>query len=267
LEEYTEPGALHGHQYAIIPEWVLHHQALTDRAVRLFAVLARYANDEGRAFPGRRKLAGLLRCSVDTVDRTLTELVNACAVTVEAVHRPNGSQTSNSYWVWPATPAAAVRPPLGTGAAPQPQPCGPPSRTGAAPFISNESQLVTKTSGKRYTRESSSLFGSNEAETASVPTVGFDEFWEAYPRKVAKGSARRAWGAAARKAGAARLVEAAAAYAADPHRVARYTKHPASWLNGECWDDPPCEPPAEPAKKPAQRIDTDRGGKSGRIKL
>lgn len=56
---------------------------MSDRAIRLFALLTRYADRDGRGFPGRRALAERLRCSVDSIDRALRELVDAGAVRVE----------------------------------------------------------------------------------------------------------------------------------------------------------------------------------------
>lgn len=69
----------------------------------------------------------------------------------------------------------------------------------------------------------------------------FARFWDAYPRKVGKGEARKAW---------VRLVKAdvdldqviagAERYRDDPLRKRRgdeYTKHPGPWLNAERWAD------------------------------
>lgn len=69
---------------------------------------------------------------------------------------------------------------------------------------------------------------------------GFAAFWAAYPRKTAKGTARRAWAkAVAAGADPAALVAAAARYAASPGRKPDYTCHPATWLNQERWEDDP----------------------------
>ena len=68
--------------------------------------------------------------------------------------------------------------------------------------------------------------------------LDFDAFWTAYPRKVAKGMARRAWLKALRITDAVTVMTAldaqkAAGFGRDPV----FTKHPATWLNGECWAD------------------------------
>ncbi|PDT82914.1 DUF1376 domain-containing protein [Sinorhizobium sp. BJ1] len=73
----------------------------------------------------------------------------------------------------------------------------------------------------------------------------FDEvFWRAYPKKAAKGAALRAYRAARKKAGADEIMSAVHRYADERRNEdARYTKAPASWLNGECWSDQPSKQP------------------------
>lgn len=63
----------------------------------------------------------------------------------------------------------------------------------------------------------------------------FDQFWQLYPRKIGKGQARRAFGAALKKASAAQIL---AALQKQPfHPQERFQPHPATWLNGERWLD------------------------------
>ena len=66
----------------------------------------------------------------------------------------------------------------------------------------------------------------------------FDLFWTAYPRRVAKGAARRAWAKAAAIADPARILEALEAQrAAGVFKETIYTPYPATWLNQERWED------------------------------
>lgn len=74
----------------------------------------------------------------------------------------------------------------------------------------------------------------------TAPPAAFSEWWQAYPKKVAKGNAVKAYKTAIKKIDHAALVAATVAYAgsvegADP----KFIPHPASWLNGERWDDVP----------------------------
>lgn len=73
----------------------------------------------------------------------------------------------------------------------------------------------------------------------------FDHWFDNFPRKTAKGQARKAYKSALKKTDASTLLRAARAYAAT--RVGeddKFTKHPATWLNGECWLE---ETPKTPA--------------------
>lgn len=84
---------------------------------------------------------------------------------------------------------------------------------------------------------------------ARVNDTGFDEFWAAYPRKVAKGTARGAWVKALKRGISAEHITAAATRAAAQWRAAhtepRFIPHPATWLNGERYDDEPEQTPAQ----------------------
>ena len=83
----------------------------------------------------------------------------------------------------------------------------------------------------------------------------FAAFWAAYPRHEARANAVRAYVGALKKCDAQTILEGALRYAADPNRQQQYTKHPASWLNAECWYDDPL---------PASRPVTSGGSESGR---
>lgn len=65
----------------------------------------------------------------------------------------------------------------------------------------------------------------------------FVEFWSVYPRREAKGQARKAWATAVRKVDPATILAGAKRYRDLPGREAAFTKLPATWLNGECWGD------------------------------
>ena len=63
----------------------------------------------------------------------------------------------------------------------------------------------------------------------------FERFWSAYPRKVGKGQARKAWISAIRTAEPEQIIEAVRLQQFDPRE--RFQPHPATWLNGERWLD------------------------------
>lgn len=71
----------------------------------------------------------------------------------------------------------------------------------------------------------------------SVVEGCFDEFWSVYPKRKAKGEARTAFAKALKRTDAQSIIEGAIAYRDDPTRKDEYTKHPATWLNADCWTD------------------------------
>lgn len=79
----------------------------------------------------------------------------------------------------------------------------------------------------------------------------FDVFWAAYPRKVGKAAARKAWPKAFRAAGhdLQLILDGLEAYKAVP-RDAQFTAHPSTWLNGERWNDEPEPAPRQPGERP-----------------
>jgi len=69
---------------------------------------------------------------------------------------------------------------------------------------------------------------------------GFDRFWDAYGKKVDKGHARKAWKRAVKKTSPETIIAAAEEYRAWVDRnetEQRYVAYPATWLNGERWND------------------------------
>jgi len=92
-------------RFVVIPQWVLfgdrpESSGLSDRAVRLYAVLQSYAdNDTHRGYPLRKTLAKALGCSPKSVDRALDELISFGAVTKYRRRDEAGDWTSNEYLV------------------------------------------------------------------------------------------------------------------------------------------------------------------------
>ena len=101
--------------FAMVPEWLLLSQA-TGNAIKLFAILHRHDGDGG-IFPSRHRLADLMRCSVDTIDRLTHQLEKLGAITVEVRFADDGDRTSNAYRLHFAEDAAALRPGSRTDAA------------------------------------------------------------------------------------------------------------------------------------------------------
>lgn len=112
---------------------------------------------------------------------------------------------------------------------------------------SGDRSLETRTSAD----SALSLTKDGEARTPRRPPRGGDDdeefaaFWRVCVRKAGKGQARRAWRRAVKKKPGTELVEAMAEFArtmAAMNVSQEFVPHPASWLNGERWDD---EPPVD----------------------
>lgn len=83
--------------FVIVPEYLLDAN-ISDRAFRLFGILASYANrEDGRATPSRKTLAAKLSCSQSTLDLARHELVEIGALTYSPREREDGGSTSNEY--------------------------------------------------------------------------------------------------------------------------------------------------------------------------
>lgn len=91
-------------------------------------------------------------------------------------------------------------------------------------------------------KEGKSLSGKPRAARSRslTETPEFLEFYEAYPKKVKKPEALKAFFPAVEKVGFPRILEGARRYAEERRgQEKRYTLNPATWLNQECWNDEP----------------------------
>lgn len=100
----------------------------------------------------------------------------------------------------------------------------------------NETQTITQTKPKQNPSVSDSV---SDSITDSDSQNTFVRFWQTYPRRTAKGAAERAWANAIKKAPAETIIEAAAVFAQSDKGRGEYCPHPATWLNGKCWEDDP----------------------------
>jgi hypothetical protein len=203
-------------RFSIVPEWVIDAD-ISDRAVRVYAILARYADSETlQAFPSRETLAKRARCHWRSIDRAIDELVKLGAVT--KTHRKNGdAYQSNIYTL------RRVLPMMSRG-------------------VDTDVQGVV-TPVSRGVDTDVHLTRTTELEPKNVELLNdisrkFDQFWAVYPRKKGKGQARTAFEKALTKTDIDTILAGVEAYKEhedmyDPQFIA----HPSTWLNGERWED------------------------------
>ena len=79
----------------------------------------------------------------------------------------------------------------------------------------------------------------------------FESWWSVYPRKAGKRKAATAFTSARKRATLDELIAGARRYADDPNRVDEFTRHGATWLNGDGWLDEP-EPVRSGRRSPVE---------------
>lgn len=232
------------HPFVQIPAWLIAAD-VSDRAVRLYAVLATYANNRtGEAWPGRRTLADRLRCSPATAWRATRELVDVGALTVTERTTEAGSQTSNLYRIhW-----------------------SPPSRRRDTPHRADATPPIAPTRRELHQEElelppypPSTNAPEPDAVRRTGPPVddppGFGDWYARYPRHTGRRAAVKAYRSALRRGATPESLMAALdgwlpiLSAREP----RYVPYPSTFLNSGDGDSPPA-PDATAAEPPVEVI-------------
>jgi hypothetical protein len=119
---------------------------------------------------------------------------------------------------------------------------------------STDSDRVSADSGSESTESETESKSETETDRSErAPECGSDEdpdfaaFWDAYPNKVGKGAARRAWRSAIRsRHDDPKQIILAAEHFRDlcqrERTEKKYIPHPSTWLNGERYNDDPGSP-------------------------
>lgn len=207
--------------------WAFGLEGINPARKFVLVTLANYADENNSCFPGQDKLARDVGTSVSTVRRALKELEEAGYIVRERRYREDGYRSSDRYF-------------LQVNMTDSPKT--------AEPYRSNEGTLPVKSAdltGHSYERAEPS-----EEPKENRQSLVRDEFLDwylAYPRHEARGQAEKAYVKARQRAPADVLLAGAERYAADPNREKAFTKLPATWLNGQCWEDEPL-PSREPEK-------------------
>jgi len=200
-------------RFSIMPEWIIYSK-LSDKAIRLYAVLARYAdNQTHEAFPSRETLADKMGCSPSSVDRAATELVELGAITKKQRH--------NSSLVYTLRMTRGVVTSDEGGSSPM-----------TRGVVTSDDLTITTELEPEELEPLNTQTGVNES---------FNEFWDVYPKHLQKGEARKAFFKAVNRLGDASVIlEGARRMAADPNLpVKQFIPYPATWLNREGWEDEP----------------------------
>jgi len=203
--------------FVVVPYPII---AMGAHFTQVYAVLRKRAdNADGTCWPSHKRIAEDAGISVRRVQQVLIHLRDAGWIDWEQ-RKSQGKDVPNTSNVYKVFGSATGRQDVPTG-------------THQVPSELRTTELEP--------REELNT----QCAAAHAPDA-FDEFWSVYPAKKAKGAARKAWITATKKATPEAIIAAAARYRDDPYRG--FTKHPATWLNGECWEDEDSEPPPSEAK-------------------
>lgn len=247
--------------FAMLPDQAIKDRDLPLSSLKMLALLALHRNNNedhknlGWSWPSITTLAAEYGCSETYVKRSLKDLADRGYL--EKRHRrANGHQATNLYRVVYDRPGEPdVHPdqsePVVTPANPsrvnselplQGEPVVTPKRQA----LSDKGNTESDTSTGSPTSDSPSDRQNRSAQADHEFELWWDEWSLIAGSKRSKGQARRAWTTARKKASAEILIERVRAYLQrcdDDGTSLRYIKHPATWLNGECWDDDTRRPP------------------------
>ena len=94
--------------------------------------------------------------------------------------------------------------------------------------------------GKRKVRDKSLDQSTRENRVSEIDREFSEQFWPAYPRKVSKGQAEKAYRTARKDTSLEIILAAVLRYAKErAGKDAQFTKHPSVWLNAKSWFDEP----------------------------
>jgi hypothetical protein len=267
--EAAKHGASFGRDKFVWLDQVHADPALTPIAFMIAYVLANLVNErEGFAWPSIARLAAECRVTERGVQKIIRRLVECGHLCVE---RGGGRGETNRYrWIIKSDNGAPRRGKARDG---DRRPCCNDEtphrlkgRTRVHPIdskrVNHGSEKGEQPFEKGRTAIHPTLFKESNYDLSyrlpslsktKIAASAFDAFWQAYPKKVAVNEAMRAFTRATERAPPDDIIRGAARYAAERDgEDPRYTKHPATWLNQDCWRDQPSIPRAFPKDRPAE---------------
>lgn len=225
-----------------VSELVWAHRGLDPTAKLILLRLANAADDSGGSvFPSIPRVAADCGCDERTAQRAIGRLRESGLVVLVAeadamkrrareyridtgALKAGGEPPAQRHPRHSATPGTA--PPL-ADCHPRQIATSPPAQCHPSPGTAPPLTVIEPSVNRQKSRRTE-----DDAE--------FIEFWSAFPRRVAKGAARKAWNAATKKSPAAAIIAAATSFAhicRAEGKPEQYIPHPSTWLNAERWLD------------------------------
>jgi hypothetical protein len=157
----------------------------------------------------------MVNASERSVQRDIQDLQELGELKVEVQNAPTRNQyKSNLYWVQLPGVTAGV--------------------TESHSGVTDSASGVTA-GGVQTLKEP--LLETRNINTHSAQDELFNEFWNAYPRKLDKAAAFRAFKSALKRTKFEDILAGVVAYRNDPARNPDFTKYPATWLNSDAWEN------------------------------
>ena len=193
---------------------VLNKSKATGRAKLVLLGIANHLGDQG-AWPSISTLARYANASERSVKRDIQELVQLGELKVELQNAPTHKQyKTNLYWIT-----------IGSGVTD--------SASGVTAQVSRGDRLGKSGVTPVGTQNINITIKEPSTETSKDR---FDEFWNLYPKKVAKADAIKAWRKAIKRKSPDDLLKLTKLYAEGKLPEMTYIPYPASWLNKELYE-------------------------------
>jgi len=198
---------------ALVPNWIMRRKELSHGAKLLYGRLAQFAGKDGRANPGQRLLATELCVSERMVRKYVHELTSNNLIEVVR----SGKTESNRYQFkkheWMDGDRNKYSGQVGT-------------LFPVTPDISSAHE------GNNVSYKENHIKENQEVSNMRIP---FEQFWDAYGKKVDKTKAQNKWDRLSTK-DQQRAIEHVPGYVrATPDK--QFRKNPVTYLNGKCWLD------------------------------
>jgi hypothetical protein len=195
-------------QYTTVPNWVVRDPKYTPNAFRLLAYLLSHANGYELTYGQIERQTTLGRYAINQAAGFLIE-----EGWLEW-HRVKGLDGRWLAKQWIIKDPAAIVP------------------------LSNDSTMEPFHYGTDNGHKEEQLLEKNTSKETNLKSEAqFEEFWNAYPRKLDKAKAFRAFKSALTRAKFEDVLAGVLAYRNDPKRNPDFTKYPASWLNADSWEN------------------------------
>lgn len=220
---------------------VAQDKRLSLKARGLFLLLQSLPEDWNYTISGLASMAG---SGKDQIRSGLDELMKVGYLVMEQTHDRAGKFSGNTFVLQEEAPPLSGNP-------------------------TTDFPTTEKPSSENPTEQNNNRTDNDRTEPPKAPQGAglwelFDRFWAAYPRKQHRDRARKAWAKLSPDLALCRQMSAAldAQKRSDQwmREEGRYIPHPATWLNGRCWEDDP-GPMYTPPDHPEIPLDDARRGR------